>query len=169
MTLSVLTVVANVPAVALDHMTDDGGPAAGIAMNDWYRQLGVSHRRRDEAAGLESRTRQDRGLDQEAAMRRRWPGIVAAMRSLARRYNEGAGLEALTVADAAVGKSRDLVATIVARGGQTLTLTLSGADLCVRPSTGTAGAPDDGRRWIGSEASDEAVAASALQHWLTQL
>ena len=138
-------------------------------MNDWYQQLGVSHRARDEAAGSASRTVQDRDLERETAVRRRWPGIVAAMRSLATRYNEGAGLEVLTVVDDAGGKSRPPVVTIAARGGQTLTMTVSGAELCVRPSQGTTGSPDDGRRWIASGATDEAAAAYALQPWLTQL
>jgi hypothetical protein len=138
-------------------------------VTDWYRQLGVSHRRRDEAAGHESRTLQGRSREVETAMRRRWPGIVTAMRSLATRYNEGAGLEVLNVVDDAGGESHDLIVTTVARGGQTLTVTVIGAALCVRPSPGTAGAPDDGRRWITLGASDEATAANALQHWLTQL
>ena len=138
-------------------------------MNDWYRQLGVSHQRRDEAAGDESRALQERDRERETAMQRRWPGIVAAMRALAGRYNEGAGLDVLTVVDDAGGESRDLIVTTVARGGQTLTMTLIGAALCVRPSPGTAGTPDDGRRWITVEASDEATAAHALQPWLAQL
>jgi hypothetical protein len=138
-------------------------------VTDWYWQLGVSHRQRDEAAGCESRTLEDRDRERETAVRRRWPGIVTAMRSLAGRYNEGAGLEVLSVVDDAGGASRDLIVTTVARGGQTLTMTLIGAELCVRASPVTAGASDDGRRWITLGTSDEATAANALQHWLTQL
>jgi hypothetical protein len=138
-------------------------------VTDWCQQLGASHRQRDEAAGHESRALQDRDRDEETVVRRRWPGIVTAMRSLAGRYNEGAGLDVLSVVDDAGGESRDLIATTVARGGQTLTMTLIGGELCVRVSPGTAGSPDDGRRWITLEASDEATAANALQHWLTQL
>jgi len=163
-TPSVVRRIANVPASEPDRMTDDGR-----SMNDWYRQLGVSHRRRDEAAGDESRALQERDRERETAMRRRWAGIVAAMRALAGCYNEGAGLDMLTVVDDAGGESRDLIVTTVARGGQTLTMTLIGAELCVRPSPGTAGSPDDGRRWITFEASDEATAAHALQPWLAQL
>jgi hypothetical protein len=137
-------------------------------VNDWYTQLGVSHRRRDEAVGEESRSLQDRDREQETAVRQRWPGIVAAMRSLATRYNEGAGLEVLTVVDDASGQGRAPLVTIAARDGQTLTVTLSGAELCVRQNPGTTGTPDDGRRWITFGASDEATASYALQHWLTQ-
>jgi hypothetical protein len=138
-------------------------------VNDWCQQLGVSHRRRDAAAGQESRSLQDRDGEQEMVVRGRWPGIVAAMRSLARRYNEGAGVDVLTVVDDGGGESRDLIVTTAARGGQTLTMTMIGTELCVRPSPVTTGSPDDGRRWITFGASDEAIAAYALQHWLTQL
>jgi hypothetical protein len=138
-------------------------------VTDWSWQLGVSHRERDDASGHESRTLQERDQAQETAVRQRWPGIVAAIRRLAGRYNEGAGLEVLNVVDDAGGESRDLIVTTVARGGQALTMTLIGAELCVRQSPGSAGAPDAGRRWITVGASDEATAANALQHWLTQL
>ena len=47
-------------------------------------------------------------------MRRRWPGIVTALRTLARRYNEGAGLDVLAVVDDAGGESRNLIVTTVA-------------------------------------------------------
>jgi hypothetical protein len=138
-------------------------------MNDWCQQLGVSHRRRDEVAGDELHSLRDRGGEQDMAVRRRWPGVVAALRSLATRYNDGAGLEILSVVDAAGGENRDLTVTAVARGGQTLMLTMVGAELCVRTSPAPPGAPDEGRRWITLAASDEAIAAYALQHWLTQL
>ena len=174
MTPAALLAPANVPAADLDRMTDDGGPLARattppLLIDDWYRQLGASHRRRHEVAGHESRSLQDREREQERAVRRRWPGIVAAIRTLTGRYNDGAGLDVLTVVDDADGKSRDLIVTVVARGGQTITMTASGAEVCVRPSAGTAGSPDDGRRWMTFGGSDEATAAYALQHWLTQL
>lgn len=91
------------------------------------------------------------------------------MRAIVRSYNEGAGVEVLTVVDYTDGESRDLTLEVVARGGQTVTLELSGGELCVRPNEGAAGAPDGGRRWLTSGLSDEDTAAYALQHWLTQL
>ena len=90
------------------------------------------------------------------------------MRDLANRYNEGAGSEVLTVVDNTDSESRAPILEVVARGGRTLTLELSGADLCVRPNRGTAGEPDSGRRWLTFELTDEDMAASALQPWLTQ-
>jgi hypothetical protein len=138
-------------------------------MHAWYRQLGVSHRQRDDAAGDDSRTLEARDREQHAALRRRWPNVAAAMRAMSHSYNEGAGLDVLTVADGGSDDSRDLVVRIVARGGQTFTMTLVGLELCVRTTPAIPGAADDGGRWITFGTSDEATAANALQHWLTQL
>ena len=66
-------------------------------------------------------------------------------------------------------ESRNLILEVIARGGQTLALELSGSELCVRTNKGTAGAPDGGRRWLTFGLTDEDTAAGALQHWLTQL
>ena len=41
-------------------------------------------------------------------MRHRWPAIAAAMRTLVRDYNEGAGIDVLTLIDYADRESRDL-------------------------------------------------------------
>jgi hypothetical protein len=180
--------LAHVATIDLDRMVDDGGPPLPATpatvpgrvrqmhatpgddapISDWYWQLGGTHRRRDESAGRESRARQDRQQEQEHAARVRWPDIVAAVRTNVRRYNLGAGLQWLTVIDDA-GESGVSIATVVARSGQTLTITKSGADLCVRPSPITVGAADGGRRWITLEATDEAIADYALQDWLTHL
>jgi hypothetical protein len=137
--------------------------------NDWYGRLGLSHRRRDESAGDESRTRDDREREQETAARLRWPGIVAAIGSLTRRYNAGAGREVLRVIDDADDESGVLVVTIIAPAGHTLRVSVNGAELCVRPTPSTVGAADDGQRWITFGATDEAIAAYALQDWLTRL
>jgi hypothetical protein len=139
------------------------------ATNDWYVRLGLSHWRRDESAGDELRTRDDRDREQETAARLRWPGIVAAIGSLTRRYNAGAGREVLRVIDDADGESGVLVITIIAPGGHTLRVSVNGAGLCVRPTPSTVGAADDGQRWITFGATDEAIAAYALQDWLTHL
>lgn len=136
-------------------------------MQAWFRHLGVSHRQRDDAASRGARTLEVR--DREQAVLQRWPNVVAALRTLSHCYTEGAGLDVLTVVDGASDDGRDLFVQIVARGGQALTVTLVGAELCVRTTPGTAGAADDGTRWLTFDASDEAIAAYALQHWLTQL
>jgi hypothetical protein len=136
---------------------------------DWCHRLGANHRRRDESARHEACALRDRDAEREAAVRRRWPAIAAAIRALASRYNEGAGSEVLTVVDNTDNESkRAPILEVVARGGRTLTLELSGADVCVCPNGGAAGEPDSGRRWLTVELTDEDMAASALQPWLTQ-
>ena len=137
--------------------------------NDWYVRLGLSRSRREESASDELRTRGDRERKQETAARLRWPGIVAAIGSVTRRYNAGAGHEVLSVIDDADGESRGLVVTIIAPGGHTLRVAVHGAELCVRPTPSTVGAADDGQRWTTFGATDEAIAAYALQDWLTHL
>jgi hypothetical protein len=136
---------------------------------DSCRQLGTSYRRRDESARLEACALRDRDAERQSAVRQRWPAIAAAVRALIASYNEGAGIEVLTVIDYTTTESRDLILEVVARGGQTLTMELGGGDLCVRPNAGTAGAADGGRRWLTFGLTDEDTAAYALQHWLTQL
>ena len=157
MAASTLPVVASIPAVEPDHL-------------DWYRQLGASHRQRDESAAHASRTLQDRDREQQRALRRRWPGIVEAMRRVIRSYNDGAGHEALILSEEANDAGRDLVVQVVARGPQTLTMAPVGGDLCVSTTPAVAGAADDGRQWITlDEPDDETVAVHALRHWLLRL
>ena len=135
----------------------------------WGQQLGLSHRQRDEAAGQDARALEARDREQHAALQRRWPTIAAATRALSRNYNEGAGVEVLTVIDDASDDGRDMALQVVASGGQRLTMTLIGVELCVRTTPDTTGAADNGDRWIPIGPSDEDTVAYALQHWLTQL
>jgi hypothetical protein len=148
-------------------MTTSLGELGGRAQ--WCRELGTSHRLRDESARHEACALRDRGAERHDALRRRWPAIADAMRTLVRSYNEGAGSEVLTVVDYTDSESGDPLLEVVARGGQTLTMELGGAELCVRPNTHPAGAPDGGKRWLTFGLTDEETAAYALQHWLTQL
>lgn len=145
------------------------GDKASQQPDDWYVRLGRSHMRRDESARDDIRTCQDREREQEVSARRRWPGIVTAIRTSTTRYNDGAGREVVTVIDDADGESRVLVVTIIAPGAQTLRIAVSGAELCVRPTPSTVGAADDGQRWMTFAATDEAIAAYALQDWLAHL
>ena len=157
MAASTRPVVASIPEAELDHL-------------DWYRQLGVSHRQRDESAAHAARTLHDRDREQQRASRRRWPGIVEAMRHVIRCYNEGAGHEALILSEEATDEGRDLVVQVVARSGETLTTELVGGDLCVSTTPAVAGAADGGRGWITlDEPSDETIAVHVLRHWLLRL
>jgi hypothetical protein len=152
----------------------NGAPERSIAdtreaINDSYVRLGLSRLRQEESAGDELQARGDRERKQETAARLRWPGIVTAIGNLTRRYNVGAGREVLTMIDDADGESRVLVVTIMAPGGHTLRVAVHGAELCVRPTPSTVGAADDGQRWTTFGATDETIAAYALQDWLTHL
>ena len=139
-------------------------------MSECYARLGMSHRQRDESAADAARAHQDYEREQDAAAHLRWPGIVAAIRTCIRHYNDGAGREVLTVIDDADGGSDDaLVLTVVASGAQRLRIAVSGAELCVRPTPSAVGAADHGQRWITFGATDEAIAAYALQDWLADL
>ena len=165
--------LAAVPEADLDRPMN-GTPERAVndapgATSDWYVRLGLIRSRREESAGDELRARGDRERKQETASRLRWPGIVTAIGNLTRRYNVGAGREVLTMIDDADGESRVLVVTIMAPGGHTLRVAVHGAELCVRPTPSTVGAADDGQRWTTFGATDETIAAYALQDWLTHL
>ena len=125
--------------------------------------------RRDESTRDAVSTSQVREREQESAARRRWLGIVAAIRTFTGRYNQGAGREVLTVIDDSDGESRLLGVTVTAPGQQTLRMVVTGTELCVRPTPSPVGAADDGQRWMTFAATDEAIAAYALQDWLAHL
>ena len=86
--------VANILAVEVEPLADDGGPRP-----QWCRHLGSLHRRRDEYARDEAGALRDRDRERQIAVRRRWPAIVAAMRALVGYCNEGAGVGVLTLVD----------------------------------------------------------------------
>ena len=134
--------------------------------DDWYRRLGESHRKRDDASSREADTIQDREDTRERACRHRWPAIVAAMRRLIRGYNDGTGRETLVLVDNHTGEIGELTATVTAGNGQVLVLAVDEAGLWVRPPQSD---PAHGERWIGVDRSDEATAAYVLQNWLTRL
>src|SRR5689334_4610343 len=71
------------PATARQQRTDANHPATSVnATHDWYRQLGASHRRRDESVRLSALAMQQRDQAQQLACDRRWPAVVEAMRAL---------------------------------------------------------------------------------------
>jgi len=173
-------------SVDLNRMDDDGGPAAyarstprprlveadqapttGDATNDWFRRLGASHRRRDEAARLVTLAGQERDQARQLACHRRWPGIVDAMRRLIACYNDGTGGEPLILVDQPTADDEP-IATVTARSGRSLVMAVEDADLWVRATEDETGGNQD-ERWIGLDRTDEATAAYVLQNWLAQL
>jgi hypothetical protein len=157
------------PAAGICALIIEDDNLIGRKGQHWCGQLGASHRRRDDSARGEASALRDRDAERQQALRRRWPAIAAAIRALVTSYNDGAGIEVLTVVDYTHSDRRDLILEVIARGGQRLTMEVAGAELWVRPNEGTAGAPDGGRRWLTLSLTDEDAAAYALQHWLTQL
>ncbi len=155
---------ANILAVEVEPLADDGGPRAR-----WCRQLGTIQRRRDESARHEVAAFLERDREGQIAVRVAGPASSPRCAPSSGLYNEGAGVDVLTVVDYADRESHDLILEVVASGGQTLTMELAGAELCVRANEGTAGVPDGGRRWLTSSLTDEDTAAYAIQPWLTRL
>jgi hypothetical protein len=68
-------------------------------MNDWPRQIGEKHQRRDEAASLRAKAIIDGEHERSAACRVRWPMILAAIRALTEEYNTGFGLDVVVVVE----------------------------------------------------------------------
>ena len=145
---------------------DSSAFGAARRPDDWYRRLGESHRKREDAGRRQAGTIQDREDTRGLACRQRWPAIIAAMRRLIRAYNDGTGRETLVLVDNHTGESGELTATVTARKSQMLVLAVDEGDLWVRPPQTE---PAEGERWIGVDRSDEATAAYILQNWLTRL
>ena len=164
-------------ATDVDRIDHDGSPPhhasfttpqLANATKDLYRRLGASHSRRDEAAQLSARAIQERDKARQLACHRRWPAVVAAMRTLIGCYNDGTGGETLLIVEGPTGQGEEPTVTVTARGGPTLVMAVEGADIWVRASQGK-NARMHGERWIGLNRTDEATADYVLQNWLAQL
>jgi hypothetical protein len=156
------------PATARQQRTDANHPATSVnATHDWYRQLGASHRRRDESVRLSALAMQQRDQAQQLACDRRWPAVVEAMRALIDSYNDGIGGKALRLVDTG-GESGELTATVTAPSGRALVMAVEDADLWVRASQDGNGR-SHGERWIGLRRTDQDTADYVLQNWLAQL
>lgn len=91
------------------------------------------------------------------------------MCALIKCYNDGAGLEALTLIGHPERASEELQVEIVAGNGRTLTVALDGAELRIGPRQGTTD-PSERTWWMAlTDRTDDAVAAYALQYWMTRL
>jgi hypothetical protein len=102
---------------------------------------------------------------------RRWPGIIASIRTLIASYNDGAGRELLTAMEQPHPDHPVLIveSTGCARGA--VTIAVDGADLCVRASAAShrAGDRHDIQRRIDCSRTDAATAAYLLQDWMERL
>jgi len=104
-----------------------------------------------------------------AACFERWPAIVAAMRSLVASYNDGAGLEAVTLVEDTVNRENASVTVAsLTNGRRALVIALDGSDVNVRTRSG----PNDslsGTQWVSLDRTDENAAAYLLRDWLERL
>jgi hypothetical protein len=100
----------------------------------------------------------------------RWPGVLAAIRSLVAAYNDGAGAELLTASEQSNGD--DPAVTITSRGsGRTITIGVDEDALLVdtNPEPHAAASRHAIARRIDCSRSDTGTAAYALQDWMDQL
>ena len=101
----------------------------------------------------------------------RWPGILAAIRTLLAAYNDGAGEKLLTAAEQADGG--DPAVTIASRRSvhHTITIAVDGDALLVRadPASASAAVVHRIARRIDCSRSDPDTAAYLLQNWMDQL
>lgn len=182
-----MSLPARTPTNDLDRMADDGAPpgrdrsasvvqvasrraaaAPGGSVAEWYRRLGAARRHREERAHRDKHAVDSRNHAREVACRRRWPAIVAEMRTLIRSYNDGTGAETVTLIDERAGGRHELTATVTGPNERKLVLEVDGADLWVRATQDQEGRPES-ERWIGLDRSDGATAHYVLQNWLAQL
>ena len=132
-------------------------------MNDWSRQMGEKDGRRDRAASLQAQTLVDLEHDRHAACLERWPTIVAAMKTLIADYNDGTGLNTLTLVEDSLNSGVTLESSRT--GHSSLVIALDGADVSVHTRNGHAG----GTRWVSLNRTDENAAEYLLRDWMEQL
>lgn len=135
-------------------------------MQDWSRQMGEKHERRDRAAALDVEAQGDLERARHAACLQRWPAIVAAMRALIESYNMGTGLNTLTIVEDPVNRSVTLASS--RDGHSSLVIALDGSDVSVHTHNGHA-SQANGPRWVSLNRTDEDAAEYLLRNWMEQL
>jgi hypothetical protein len=130
----------------------------------WSRDLGEKHGQRDRAASLQAQALGELEQQRHEACLQRWPTLVAALTAVVGSYNEGAGLDAVTLVEDATQPG----VTLAPAGNRDhrLIIVLDGVDLAVRN-----GASDsvNGTRWVTFDRTDEDTAAYLLRDWLERL
>jgi hypothetical protein len=140
-----------------------------MSPDDWAVKLGRQHAAQERAARETSHAARQAAMDDASTALARWPRIVDAMTRLVADYNEGAGREAINIAD---DRSASSGPTVILRAGgddaPRLSVTLEEAALYARrPGSDNPSAETEYR--LGADRSDHAIAAYVLQHWMTQL
>jgi hypothetical protein len=134
--------------------------------DEWSRHAGERHGRRDRAVALEAQAALDLERQRHAACLQRWPALVAALRTLLGSYNDGAGVEAVTLVEDPMNPG--VTVASVTNGRRSLVIALDGSDVTVRARNG----PNDslsGTHWVSLNRTDEDAAAYLLRDWLERL
>jgi len=108
----------------------------------------------------------DRDYERHAVCLQRWPAVVEAVRVLVARYNEGTGLDTLTVIEDAVNPIITIVS--IAIGPGSLIMALEGADVSVHTRDAQATATG-GARLVTLDRNDEETAEYLVRNWMEQL
>jgi hypothetical protein len=135
--------------------------------HDWSWHLGVKRRTREEREQREGQLLESRGEEERIECGQRWTAVVAAMRTLVTRYNDGAGRQAVVMAENADGDQVSV--TFESDGsGHTLEVELEETTLCIRARGGPSSAIAS-ERSITFDRPDTATAGYILQPWMEQL
>jgi hypothetical protein len=101
----------------------------------------------------------------------RWPGIVAAIRTLVAAYNEGAGVQLLTATESSQGEPPTVTIVSAASTSGAISVSLDGDAFLVQPhqpSSRAVGLHETARRIDGSR-TDMGTAAYLVQAWMDRL
>ena len=137
-----------------------------MTMKNWSRRIGEQHGQRDRTANLRTQALVDVEHQRHEQCLQRWPAIVAAMRTVVVGYNDGAGHDAVTLAEDADNPGVTLEST--ANGRRALTIALDGSDVSVRTRNGHGDAMS-GLHWVSLNRTDENAAAYLLHDWFERL
>jgi hypothetical protein len=137
-----------------------------MTMKDWSRRIGEQHGQRDRAATLGAQALVQVEHERHERCLQRWPTIIAAMRTVVASYNDGAGHQAITLAED--GANPGVTLESAANGRRALIIALDGSDVSVRTRNGH-GDVTTGLRWVSLNRTDEDAAAYLLRDWFERL
>jgi hypothetical protein len=135
--------------------------------HDWSWRLGVKRRTREDKELREGQLLESKGEEERIECGQRWTAVIAAMRTLVTRYNDGAGRQAIVMSESADGDR--IGVTFESEGsGHILEVDLDETTLFVRAG-GDPPAAIASERWITFDRPDTATAGYILQPWMEQL
>jgi hypothetical protein len=136
-------------------------------MNDWPRQIGKKHQRRDRAASLQAQAILDAEHERTAACRLRWPMILTAIRALTDEYNTGFGRDAVVVVEGSDLEHPGVTLESAISEHSTLGITVDGSELFVRRNAAVDSS--ESTRWVALNRTNEDIAAYLVQDWMERL